>query len=93
MPEQGWFLHDVCDHGYGPGRPRLSDKEMLNVGFVWVDIITTRQYLLNLRSGKFEKVRSENQFETLPSSKMPAAMEWTEDTDGHPRASASECRL
>lgn len=60
MPKQGWFLHDICDHGYGLGSPRLSEKKMLNVGFVWVDIITTRQYFLNLRSGKFEKVRSEN---------------------------------
>lgn len=60
MPNQGWFLHDICDHGYGLGSPRLSEKEILNVGFVWIEIITTRQYLLNLRSGKFEKVRSEN---------------------------------
>ena len=57
MPKQGWFFHDVCDHGYGLGRPRLNDKEMLNVGSVWVDIVTTRQYLLNLRSGELEKLR------------------------------------
>ena len=55
MPSQGWYLHDLSDHDMGPGRPALSPLELLSIEKVWVNITTTRQYCLNLRTGAFEK--------------------------------------
>jgi hypothetical protein len=54
MPQQGWYLQDLSDHDMGPGRPALSNQELRRVEKVWVNITTTRQYCLNLRTGDFE---------------------------------------
>ena len=54
LPQQCWFMHDLLDHSYG-SRHELSDENLLRVEKVWVDIKTTRQYCLNLRTGEFEK--------------------------------------
>ena len=55
LPKQCWFTHDLLDHSYRPGHPELSDENLLRVDKVWVDVKTTRQYCLNLRTGEFEK--------------------------------------
>ena len=54
LPQQCWFMHDLLDHSYG-SRHELSDENLLRVDKVWVDVKTTRQYCLNLRTGEFEK--------------------------------------
>lgn len=55
LPQQCWLMHDLLDHSYKPGDPELSDENLLRVDKVWVNVKTTRQYCLNLRTGEFEK--------------------------------------
>jgi hypothetical protein len=51
---QGWYVHELLDHDYGAGRRRLKPLELLRIGKVWIDVVTTRQYCLNLRTGQYE---------------------------------------
>lgn len=55
LPQQCWFMHDLLDHSYRLSDPELSDENLLRVDKVWVNVKTTRQYCLNLRTGEFEK--------------------------------------
>ena len=55
LPQQCWFTHDLLDHSYRLGHPELSDENLLRVDKVWVNVKTTRQYCLNLRTSEFEK--------------------------------------
>ena len=55
MTRQCWYVHDLRDHDFGAGRRKLDIMELLRIGTVWIDVITTRQYFLNLRTGQYEK--------------------------------------
>jgi len=60
MTRQCWYVHELRDHDFGPGRRTLDIMELLRIGTVWIDVITTRQYFLNLRTGQYEKFEPEN---------------------------------
>jgi hypothetical protein len=55
MPQQGWLSHDVMEHDMGIDSPAIGPQGLLRLGTVWVEVITKRQYWLNLRTGEFEK--------------------------------------
>ena len=59
MTRQGWYVHELLHHGGGAGERGLDIMELLRIGEVWIDVITTRQYFLNLRTGQYEKFESE----------------------------------
>ena len=54
MPQQGWLSHDVMEHDMGISSPAIGPQGLLRVGKVWVEVITKRQYWLNLHTGQFE---------------------------------------
>ncbi len=54
MPQQGWLSHDVMEHDLGIDSPAIGNQGLLRVGKVWIEIITKRQYSLNLHTGQFE---------------------------------------
>ena len=54
MSRQCWYVHDLTDHDMGPGQRRLGTMELLCIGHVWIDAVTTRQFCLNLRTGEYE---------------------------------------
>ena len=55
IPQQGWLSHDVMEHDMGINSPAIGPQGLLRVGKVWVEVITKRQYWLNLHTGQFEK--------------------------------------
>jgi len=57
MPHQGWLSHDAMAHQHGTDNPAIGSDGLLRAGKVWVDVIVRRQYLLNLKTGQFEKMR------------------------------------
>lgn len=54
MSRQCWYVHDLSDHDMGPGQRHLATMELLRIGHVWIDVVTTRQFCLNLRTGEYE---------------------------------------
>jgi hypothetical protein len=44
-------------HPQGIDNPAIGPAGLLRAGKVWVDVIVRRQYLLNLKTGQFEKMR------------------------------------
>ena len=57
MPNQGWLSHDAMEHPHGNDKPAIGQEGLMRTGKVWVEIIVRRQYLLNLKSGQFGKMR------------------------------------
>lgn len=42
-----WLFHDLYDHDQGPQSPRLSLRDCLRIGHIWVDVQVWQQYLFD----------------------------------------------
>ena len=51
-----WLFRDLYDHHYDLARHRITLKDCLRLGEVWVDVIIRQQYWFNLDSGQWNKV-------------------------------------
>lgn len=43
-----WLFHDLYDHDYGPDQIALPLREMLRIGSIWIDVVKTDQFLIEL---------------------------------------------
>lgn len=50
-----YLFYDLYSHGYGVESPRLSFKDCLRVGHIFVDVEIRQQYMLNAQDGSLIK--------------------------------------
>lgn len=50
-----WLFHDLYDHRYGVSQPRLSLKNCLRVGTVFVELYVKQQYFFEIEKGEWIK--------------------------------------
>jgi len=48
-----WLFHDLTDHGYGVIEPRVSVRQISQIGSIWAEVVIRRQYFLEARAGKW----------------------------------------
>lgn len=50
-----WLMHDLTEYGYDLESPRISPRDCLRIGTVFLDIQVWWQYAFDMDSGKWIK--------------------------------------